>query len=115
MVEAVHPMCRRRSSGSPFHFQGTREGIAVIGEIDNFNGLPFTTALCAASGATRNPIVLDFIGVDFAGVDAMYRLATFATAMADQNRLVVLRDALPIVRRAWDLVAATMKAEISFV
>jgi hypothetical protein len=115
MFEAVHPMCRRRSSHLPFHLQGTREGVAVVGEIDSFIGPRFTTGLSAASGATGNPIVLDFIGVDFAGVDAMYRLATFATAMADQSRLVVLRDALPVVRRAWDLVAATMKAEISFV
>jgi anti-anti-sigma regulatory factor len=97
-----------------FHVHGTPTGVAIVGEVDSFSGTAFSSVLAGVGAATAGAVLLDFSGLEFADVNAMCRLADFARTMANQDRSVLVRDALPIVQRVWTVIGPTLESRIQF-
>jgi anti-anti-sigma regulatory factor len=89
-------------------------GVAIVGEVDSFSGTTFSSVLAGVGAATADAVVLDFSGLEFADVDAMRRLAGFASTMANQGRSVLVHDASPIMQRVWTVIGPTFDAHVQF-
>lgn len=109
----VHPLVH--SPGSPPDFQAFFDDhrVALVGEVDVL-GAERLARVLAVSPVAGGGCTLDLSGLRFADVAGCRAIARWARGLADRGIRVELRNAPPLVRRAWHLLGLDEWVPVTF-
>ena len=105
-------------AGAPFappalQVYADRHRMALVGDLDVANAERLAGIL-GASPIEGDTCTLDLSGLRFADVAGCRAIARWARSLADAGIRVELRDAPPLVQRAWRLLALDRWARVAF-
>ncbi|MGY1849216.1 MULTISPECIES: STAS domain-containing protein [unclassified Blastococcus] len=111
----VRPAAQLSAPSAPPAFRAyvDRYGIALVGDLD----VACAERLAGILGAVPiegDACTLDLSGLRFADVAGCRAIARWARSLADAGVRVELRDAPPLVQRAWQLLALDRWARVAF-
>ncbi|MCF6508963.1 STAS domain-containing protein [Blastococcus sp. MG754426] len=112
-VTAVHPQVHAPSAPPAFRAFFDRDRVVVAGDVDLVGAERLSRVLAGSpvEGGTRT---LDLSGLGFADVAGCRAIARWVRSLAGSGVRVELRDAPPLVRRAWPLLGFDRWAPVVF-
>ncbi|MGY2003471.1 STAS domain-containing protein [Blastococcus sp. SYSU DS1024] len=100
--------------GSPsFHAHVDRQPMALVGDLD-VAGAQRLAEILGAAPVEGDTCTLDLSGLRFADVAGCRAIARWARSLTDAGVRVELRNAPPLVQRAWQLLALDRWARVAF-
>ncbi|MGY1724432.1 MEDS domain-containing protein [Blastococcus sp. SYSU DS0533] len=112
-VTAVHPQVHAPHAPPPFQVFFDRHRVVVVGEVD-LVGAERLFRVLATSPVEGGTCTLDLSGLGFADVAGCRAIARWARSLAATGTGVEVRDAPPLVRRAWRLLGFDRWAPVVF-
>ncbi|MDP5181972.1 MEDS domain-containing protein [Blastococcus sp. BMG 814] len=112
-VTAVHPQVHAPGPPPAFQVYFDRHRVALVGDVDSVGAerLARVLATSPVEGGTCTP---ELSGLGFADVAGCRAIARWLRTLAGTGVRVELRDAPPLVRRAWPLLGLDRWAPVAF-